>query len=183
MSLSQCAQGLACPKWTYGDLVCTGPIGICILDCATPASMARGCLVICLWLKIKQWQAAGFGPCFHLPRQAILEFRFFEPLPYLSTYPTEPQESLRDLKSCFWRPMDLGPLNSQGLRPPKPPEMVQWRVQGCSFPCRNLSSNRISTPSQIPSAGFGSRGFVNYKFLASTNTLSLWVNQVRSILC
>ena len=26
-------------------------------------------------------QTAGFGPCFHLPGQAILEFRFFEPQP------------------------------------------------------------------------------------------------------
>ena len=34
---------------------------------------------IWVWLKIKQeGQTAGFGPCFHLPGQPILEFRFFE---------------------------------------------------------------------------------------------------------
>ena len=33
---------------------------------------------IWVWLKIKQeGQTAGFGPCFHLPGQAILEFRLF----------------------------------------------------------------------------------------------------------
>ena len=32
-----------------------------------------------VWLKIKQeGQTAGFGPCFHLPGQPILEYRFFE---------------------------------------------------------------------------------------------------------
>ena len=32
-----------------------------------------------VWLKIKrsEGQTAGFGPCFHLPGQPILEFRFF----------------------------------------------------------------------------------------------------------
>ena len=35
-----------------------------------------------VWLKIKQQgQTAGFGPRVHLPGQAILEFRFFEPQP------------------------------------------------------------------------------------------------------
>ena len=36
------------------------------------------------WLKIKRLdgQTAGFGPCFHLPGQPILEFRFFETQPY-----------------------------------------------------------------------------------------------------
>ena len=35
-----------------------------------------------VWLKIKQeGQTAGFGPCFHLPGQPILEFRLFEPQP------------------------------------------------------------------------------------------------------
>ena len=35
-----------------------------------------------MWLKIKQeGQTAGFGPCFHLPGQAILDFRFFQPQP------------------------------------------------------------------------------------------------------
>ena len=33
---------------------------------------------IWVWLKLKQeGQTAGFDPCFHLPGQAILEFRFF----------------------------------------------------------------------------------------------------------
>ena len=36
-----------------------------------------------VWLKIKQeGQTAGVGPCFHLPGQPILEFRFFEPQPH-----------------------------------------------------------------------------------------------------
>ena len=35
-------------------------------------------LRIWVWLKIKQeGQTAGFGPCFHLPGQPIVEFRFF----------------------------------------------------------------------------------------------------------
>ena len=35
-----------------------------------------------LWLKIEQeGQTAGFGPCFHLPGQHILELRFIEPRP------------------------------------------------------------------------------------------------------
>ena len=39
-----------------------------------------------MWLKIKrsEGQTAGLGPCFHLPGQAILEFRFFEPQPRAS---------------------------------------------------------------------------------------------------
>ena len=40
--------------------------------------------LIWVWLKIKrsEGQTAGFGPCFHLPGQLILEFRFFEPQPF-----------------------------------------------------------------------------------------------------
>ena len=35
-----------------------------------------------LWVKIKKGgQTAGVGPCFHLPGQAMLEFRFVEPQP------------------------------------------------------------------------------------------------------
>ena len=36
-----------------------------------------------VWLKIRrsEGQTAGCGPCFHLPGQPILEFRFFEPPP------------------------------------------------------------------------------------------------------
>ena len=38
---------------------------------------------IWVWLKIKEeGQTAGFGPCFHLPGQPILEFHFFEPQPF-----------------------------------------------------------------------------------------------------
>ena len=43
-----------------------------------------GVEAIWAWLKIKDLgQTAGFGPCFHLPGQPILEFRFFEPQPYV----------------------------------------------------------------------------------------------------
>ena len=39
-------------------------------------------LVKWVWLRIKQeGQTAGFSPCFHLPGQPILEFRFCEPQP------------------------------------------------------------------------------------------------------
>ena len=36
-----------------------------------------------VWLKTQrsEGQTAGFGPCFHLPGQPILESRFFEPQP------------------------------------------------------------------------------------------------------
>ena len=40
-----------------------------------------------MWLKIKELgQTAGFGPCFHLPGQPILEFRFLEPRPTLAGF-------------------------------------------------------------------------------------------------
>ena len=40
------------------------------------------CIPSWLWLQMNQvGQTAGVGPCFHLPGQAILEFRFFEPQP------------------------------------------------------------------------------------------------------
>ena len=43
---------------------------------------------IWLWLKIKQQgQTAGLGPCFHLPGQPILEFRFLEPQPFFGGVP------------------------------------------------------------------------------------------------
>ena len=46
---------------------------------------------IWVWLKIKrEGQTAGFGPCFHLPGQPILEFRFFEPQPEKSVTEATP---------------------------------------------------------------------------------------------
>ena len=48
-----------------------------------------------VWLKINQeGQTAGFGPCFHLPGQPILEFRFLEPQPNGEATPRKtPHES------------------------------------------------------------------------------------------
>ena len=41
-------------------------------------------------LKIKQeGQTAGFGPCFHLPGQPILVFRFVEPQPFGRRFPIQ----------------------------------------------------------------------------------------------
>ena len=48
-----------------------------------PSSLRGSDGHIWVWLKMKQeGQTAGFGPCFHLPGQPILEFRFFEPQPF-----------------------------------------------------------------------------------------------------
>ena len=40
--------------------------------------LERGCSSI----ERSEGQTAGFGPCFHLPGQPILEIRLFEPLPF-----------------------------------------------------------------------------------------------------
>ena len=44
----------------------------------------------CVWLKIKRSEGlitqVVFRPCVHLPGQPILEFRFFEPQPYMNTH-------------------------------------------------------------------------------------------------
>ena len=61
-----------------------------------PRRAATSVCGIWVWLKIKQGQTAGVGPCFHLPGQPILEFRFFEPRPYVFPGPPK-QKKLRNL--------------------------------------------------------------------------------------
>ena len=69
-----------------GRLGPVGPLGFGIqLKKSAPVVPFALCLMG-VAIKIKQeGQAAGFGPCFHLPGQAILEFRFFEPQPHRDT--------------------------------------------------------------------------------------------------
>ena len=43
-----------------------------------------------IWVRLKmeqEGQTVGFGPCFHLPGQPILEFRLFEPQPFAFKQP------------------------------------------------------------------------------------------------
>ena len=59
---------------------------------ALPASKPKAFGVTWLWLKIKQeGQTAGLGPCFHLPGQPILEFRFLETQPHFVLRSRMPQ--------------------------------------------------------------------------------------------
>ena len=58
-----------------------------------------------MWLQI---EPAGFGPCFHLPGQPILEFQFFEPQPHGFLDPSHPTGKVdlffgsQMMGSCFW---------------------------------------------------------------------------------
>ena len=60
----------------------------------------------------QEGQTACFGPCFHLPGQPILEFRFFEPQPFelqgrVFGFRSSPEEALTVELAC---PGFLGPI-------------------------------------------------------------------------
>ena len=86
-----------------------------------------------MWLKIKQeGQTAGVGPCFHLPGQPILEFRFFEPQPFQPEYVLLPsnvnQDSTQRKETTRWnffcsrkKPHELFPRRTRSASSWRPP--------------------------------------------------------------
>ena len=82
--------------------------------------------------KLNRRGYAGFGPCFHLPGQAILEFLFFEPQPYVCFIQRRPlkklalkrpQHSPREVTSS-WMPNSLCALSFSSSWIPKGPPRI-----------------------------------------------------------
>ena len=128
---------------------------------------------IWLWLKIKpEGQTAGFGPCFHLPRQAMLEFRFFEPPPYSPPVVSPPSKAAQ-AKAINQSLSTLGLVINRLVKSLGP--KIERKLRRSCWPPGGLRCFCLFPGSMGVSPGFGLQevaGFVSCQWVKSQGGLN-----------